>query len=442
MIRQRLRQIGRFLIELRCINDKITDLFSVFNPEYFDSCKSAIISLAGLNEYGTGFKTPSLATSLGTLLRQLCRRCITLMIKRQNKKNRKDAENFLKLLTEDYSSISRIAVETQLRKKRQKIKLLPTQKDIQKLEVYLDKKMTMSFLSLKENFSLSNWTTLAECCLILLQIFNRRRSGEIERVLLEDFKNYHKVSEETIGEEYKTLNKKQKLAAQKYVRFTIRGKLGRIVSVLVHTQIVSNLELFLSYRDSAKVNPKNPYLFGMPGTLKGDYRYLRACDLIRKFSEQCGAVNPLSLRGTNLRKQIATACEGLNLRDDKVSDLANFMGHADKIHKEHYRQPILSREILKISKLLEIVRGKDDEEEENVENDIESETAVEMEETSTEVKEYCSINRKRKKDLTHDSVFTPDAISENDLTFDKETSSSSVSQHKKKETFNITVWKM
>ncbi|XP_029662925.1 uncharacterized protein LOC115235345 isoform X2 [Formica exsecta] len=35
------------------------------------------------------------------------------------------------------------------------------------------------------------------------------------------------------------------------------------------------------------------------------------------------------------------------------------MGHADKIHREHYRQPIASRDILKISQYLEAVLQKD-----------------------------------------------------------------------------------
>lgn len=69
---------------------------------------------------------------------------------------------------------------------------------------------------------------------------------------------------------------------------------------------------------------------------------------------------------------MATTCTNLNLRDHEVSDLANFMGHADRIHKEHYRQPILSREIFQVSKLLEIVHGKDSDKE-TEENDEDEE---------------------------------------------------------------------
>jgi len=33
------------------------------------------------------------------------------------------------------------------------------------------------------------------------------------------------------------------------------------------------------------------------------------------------------------------------------------MGHSDKIHKDHYRQPLANRDILKISQYLEAVQG-------------------------------------------------------------------------------------
>lgn len=365
MIRQKLRLIGRLFFEIKNQNDKIDDLFTIFVSDNYDDCLRAVRILAGLNELGTGFKTPPpVAISLGTLLKQLCKRCITVMIKRRDKEKRKLAEQFLNLLIEDYSSsIARTAVETLHQKKRYSKKLLPSRDDIKKLETYLSDTLKTASDSLKQRFSLNTWKTLAQCCLLSIQLFNRRRAGEIERALIEDFQNYESVNENTIDMSYLSLNNKEKKAAQKYVRFTMRGKLGRTVPVLFHRQMLEHLQLLLNHREIAKVHLKNPYLFGIPSILKGDYRYLRACQLMRKYSQECEASNPDTSRGTNLRKHIATMCTNLNLRDHEVSDLANFMGHADKIHKEHYRQPILSREIFQVSKLLKIVHGKDSDEE-------------------------------------------------------------------------------
>ncbi|XP_024875325.1 uncharacterized protein LOC112456803, partial [Temnothorax curvispinosus] len=396
MIRQKLRQIGCLFLEIKNQNDKIDDLFTIFVPDNYDNCLKAVRNLAGLNESGTGFKTPSLATSLGTLLKQLCKRCITIMIKRRDKIRRKLAEEFLSLLTEDYAfSIARTAVETQLRKKRHSTVLLPTKDDIKKLETYLSDRMKTAYDSLKEKFSVIAWEALAEGCLLSIQLFNRRRPGEIERALIEDFQNYQEVNKNTIGAAYVSLSNDEKKAAEKYVRFTMRGKLGRTVPVLLHKQMLDNLKLLLSYRKTANVHSNNPYLFGVPGTLKGDYRYLRACDLMRRYSEECGAPNPDRLRGTNLRKHIATMCTNLNLRDHEISDLANFMGHADKIHKEHYRQPILSREIFHVSKLLEVVHGKDSDEEIDVEeSDLPNVSSHSLDCEESNVSEYSTDKNK------------------------------------------------
>jgi len=60
---------------------------------------------------------------------------------------------------------------------------------------------------------------------------------------------------------------------------------------------------------------------------------------MRKFAEKCNATSSTTLRGTALRKHVATYYIQLNLNEVEVSELATFMGHADKIHKQHYRQP-------------------------------------------------------------------------------------------------------
>ncbi|KAG5884219.1 hypothetical protein JTB14_011708 [Gonioctena quinquepunctata] len=143
------------------------------------------------------------------------------------------------------------------------------------------------------------------------------------------------------------------------------------------------------------VPKKNPYVFGVRGINENDSKYLRACNLLRKFSEDCGAECPERLRGTKLRKHIATKCITLNLEQEEVSDLANFMGHAEKIHKDKYRQPLLSREILRISKLLEVVQGEvsDENESDNEESQTDNFQAIEQRnKLSKEDEQTCSLD--------------------------------------------------
>jgi len=108
------------------------------------------------------------------------------------------------------------------------------------------------------------------------------------------------------------------------------------VPVLLSNKLFESINLILHFRNEAEVPAKNPYIFGLPGIKNQRYRYLRACILLRKFSKECNAIESTTLRGTSLRKHVATHCIQLNLNDIQVSDLATFMGHTKKIHKDHY----------------------------------------------------------------------------------------------------------
>lgn len=93
-------------------------------------------------------------------------------------------------------------------------------------------------------------------------------------------------------------------------------------------------------------------VFGISGFTKQRFKYLR-CDQMRKFAYECGAEHPERLRGTLLRKHIATNCHKLKLTEHEVSELANFMGHKKDIHKQFYRLPQKKADSLNISKYLE-----------------------------------------------------------------------------------------
>jgi len=54
---------------------------------------------------------------------------------------------------------------------------------------------------------------------------------------------------------------------------------------------------------------------------------------MRKFANDCGASIPTSLRGTMLRKHIATYTAMLRIEENQISDLANFMGHDKQVQR-------------------------------------------------------------------------------------------------------------
>lgn len=141
--------------------------------------------------------------------------------------------------------------------------------------------------------------------------------------------------------------------------------------VLVHSQLRNCVELLLQNRSNAKVKLQNPYLFGIPGNDKHRHKHLRACQLMREYSSKCGAEKPLTLRGTKLRKHIATKCITLNLSESEVTELANFMGHDKNIHKSHYRQSIPELDIPRFSRLLNVAIFNREENEDEDNDDVE-----------------------------------------------------------------------
>lgn len=225
---------------------------------------------------------------------------------------------------------------------------------------------------MQSSFSYDNWLNLAKSTLLSILLFNRRRPGELEHVLIEDYEKYESLNENNYPDLFNTLTEEMKLLAKKYVRFTIKGKLGRSVPVLLSANFVQCIQMILNHRKNAKVPERNPYIFGIPSSISNRHKYLRACDLMRNYSSACGACVPHSLRSTQLRKHIATQCGILDISESQTLLLADHMGHDIAIHKRHYRQSCLNKEIIQLSKLLEKASGNDKEDDnadgENEEN--------------------------------------------------------------------------
>ncbi|XP_045076268.1 uncharacterized protein LOC121566168 isoform X2 [Coregonus clupeaformis] len=68
--------------------------------------------------------------------------------------------------------------------------------------------------------------------------------------------------------------------------------------------------------------------------------------------QKCGAKNPEALTSTRLRKQVATLSTLLNLKENEMDQLATFLGHDIRVHREFYRLPESTLQLAKVSKLL------------------------------------------------------------------------------------------
>lgn len=180
--------------------------------------------------------------------------------------------------------------------------------------------------------------------------------------MISDFKNKQSIADET----YHKLSKSNQQAAKQYVRIEIRGKLNRVVPVLLNSKMHDSIELLLKYRKNIGISSKNPYVFGLPNSNPKRHRFLRATVLMQKFSKNCGAKKPSTLRGTSLRKHIATKCADMEMNETEISRVANFMGHHVDIHKNIYRQPVAKVDILSMSRVLEQAQTHKNDSESNI----------------------------------------------------------------------------
>lgn len=80
---------------------------------------------------------------------------------------------------------------------------------------------------------------------------------------------------------------------------------------------------------------------------------------MRRFAKDCGTLLPNIVRGTILRKHIATYISTLNIQDHQIDRLADHMGHHKNIHRNIYKQSVPAIEIPEVSNWLMRAIGED-----------------------------------------------------------------------------------
>uniref|UniRef100_A0AAV2KZD5 Uncharacterized protein n=1 Tax=Knipowitschia caucasica TaxID=637954 RepID=A0AAV2KZD5_KNICA len=112
--------------------------------------------------------------------------------------------------------------------------------------------------------------------------------------------------------------------------------------------MIASMEVLVENRRACSISDHNPYFFSRPGA----DTHIRGSDSLRQVAKECGAVHPEMLSSTKLRKQIATMSTVLNMKENEMDILANFLGHDIRIHRQYYRLPEGTLELAKISKVL------------------------------------------------------------------------------------------
>jgi integrase len=282
-------------------------------------------------------------------------KCIKILIGKgietNNKELQTNAEELSKLFDINWSEeISSNALKTLDEAKRNSTKsVLPLAEDVKLLGNYLKAEACrVSKILLEAKCAdeiVQAWSSLSEITLCQTILFNRRRAGEVSKMTLKDYENKQLSNKE--GNLDSCLSPFEKELCKLFYRSEIVGKRGRTVPVLFSKQAKENLDKLIEKRELIG-NPENKYLF----PTRTSNSHIRGTDVMRKFATECGAEAPERLRSTKLRKHIATMSQILNLNENELDILAQFMGHDIRVHREYYRLPEATLQVAKVSKLL------------------------------------------------------------------------------------------
>lgn len=286
-IRNVLRDLSKLLIA-----SGMERMEQIIDPAQFRRCISTVKSMAGYDSETNKFEIPSLPLRISSALQKCTSLLKTEAMERYEDEQRKRAKCFGKLIEERWTiELASNAHRTLQESKRNKVKLLPPTADVQKLSLHLKNQMQKNISTLqKNNDNYTAFSQLSQQTLALIILFNKRRSGEVGRMLLADYYGANTTTatmDEDLG-----FSSLERALSDSLRRVEIRGKRGQNVPMLLTELMVESIELLISCRPTVGIPESNKYIFpnsSLHGCLRGH-------DCLRKFAEECQAQNPESLR--------------------------------------------------------------------------------------------------------------------------------------------------
>ena len=354
-IRERMRELGRLLSEVKEEDPEIECLTDCMTPSNFKIVIKSIHNICGFDQNSHIYKTPSLALKIGHSLKQCANILIGMAMEGdQSTQIKSDAEDFVRLCEMNWKhSVSSHALRTLYTKKFNKPSMLPLADDLKKFQNYLLRRAEECIEQLDRAVDSRTWIDLSRVTLTQVILFNRRRGGEAERIPLSTFVDRQQLN--VNDEILYCLTKVEKALLSVLDRVEIEGKRGRKVPVLFTKRLCNQIDCLVKTRSAAGVLDSNQYLFAQIKSLNPQ----KSSVCLRRFAIESGAKHPQSLTSTKLRKHIATMSQVLSLRDNELDLLASFMGHDIRIHREFYRLPEETLQVARVSKLLMAMEKND-----------------------------------------------------------------------------------
>ncbi|XP_039517285.1 uncharacterized protein LOC120471523 [Pimephales promelas] len=300
-----------------------------FIPANFKHVIAAVKVVSGYDEEKHSYRIPSLALKLGHSLNKICSIVESNAMMYGDHDRAECARDFRKIHQARWNEyISAGAITTLKEAKWNTPQTIPFTQDVKVLHAHLEKKHNGLLSKLKTCPSADSYAALAKVTLSQVILFTEgEKLHEDIAICLSEFE--------------------RKLCLH-FTRVEIRGKRGRKVPVLLKPSMVSAMELLIETRELCGVPAENPFMFARCGAMSA----YRGGECINKAACECGIKNPEALSSTRLRKHIATMSKILNLDENEADQLADFLGHDIRIHRQYYRLPEGTLQLAKMSKVL------------------------------------------------------------------------------------------
>ena len=190
-ISQRLRQLARLKLVLNLNKPEKKYLSYFICGKGFGEVCETVKSLAGFHrskENLNAFELPSLALRIGHNLVKCADMKRGMAIRQNDEAMKQDSNDYLDLHISEWTcTLSSVALATLRLNKFNKPTALPLTSDLILLKEYLDKKMEEYTAVLSSKADDDVWKKLAMVTIARLIHFNKRRSSEVAKLLLETY---------------------------------------------------------------------------------------------------------------------------------------------------------------------------------------------------------------------------------------------------------------
>ena len=254
-----------------------------------------------------------------------------------------DVATYMKMEWAD--NVSRLARTILVTRQFNESKQIPIPADVAKLQEHVKEEIAKLDL---DDISIDTYDAAIRLSQTRLLVLNKRRSGEIDGMLLKNYINRCKVtdSEEALRS-YISPNERRML--DDHIVIEVRGKNHRGVPIIVpkDTQPLLAYIADAKVRNDIGITSSNPYMFA---NTKVGYR--RSYDSMKDYCMSAGLKAQDRITSVSLRKFSATLAQIYDLSANDQMNLANHLGHSMDVHKISYRQTSRVIECIDIAKMM------------------------------------------------------------------------------------------